>query len=69
MIAKMGIEVNGAEKVIDFDGKVGYEIMNVMVSAPHSLGGGPIPVLFKVYEGDTTILVPLNRLLYFEMTR
>lgn len=69
MLAKMGIEVNGEERVITFEGKVGYEIMNVMVSAPHQFGGGPMPVLFKVYEGETTILVPLPRLLYFEMTR
>lgn len=70
MKAVIGIE--SVNETIEFvlEGQVGYAPLSAMVSAPTGSGGGMrVLDVLKVWEGDETILVPFEHLIYFRLTR
>jgi hypothetical protein len=68
MKAKIGIDTSQKLVEIEMIGRIGYGLMNTVTNAPSQFGGGQKSIgVMKVWEGNRTLLIPIQNLAYIEL--
>lgn len=70
MRATIGIDTNDGLVQFELVGKIGYEPMSIMIGAPTNVGGGMRTVeALKVWESDTTFIIPFGHLAFLKLEK